>query len=69
MATAVQTPEESKGIKGRGSSVLLTTALIFPVLILYYLAVSVRTISLLHFPSLKNILLLLFLLVALPLLA
>ncbi len=30
MATAVQTPEEAKGIKGRGSSKLLTTALIFP---------------------------------------
>ena len=30
MATAVQTPEEAKGIKGRGSSALLTTALIFP---------------------------------------
>ena len=30
MATAVQTPEEAKGIKGSGSSKLLTTALVLP---------------------------------------
>ena len=30
MAAQVETPEEAKGIRGRGSSALLTTALIFP---------------------------------------
>jgi spermidine/putrescine transport system permease protein len=35
VATAVQTPEEAKGIKGRGSSKLLTTALVFPAALWY----------------------------------
>src|SRR5215203_1233061 len=37
MATAVQTPEEAKGIRGRGSSALLTTALILPAELWYLL--------------------------------
>jgi spermidine/putrescine transport system permease protein len=37
VATAVQTPEEAKGIRGRGSSALLTTALIFPAGVWYVL--------------------------------
>jgi len=37
VATAVQTPEEAKGIRGRGSSALLTTALIFPAGLWYVL--------------------------------
>jgi spermidine/putrescine transport system permease protein len=37
MAAQVQTPEEAKGVRGRGSSALLTTVLVFPAGLWYVL--------------------------------